>query len=472
VARSRELGFSPPASDPGLLTTGSVHEPRPAAISPGIDSASPLLSLPDDSGMGLRACTRIARGLMFVSPGGSVNQLGSRMAFPMVAPTALPRSGLPAWLSAPRPEPARPLPDQRRPQARQGQLSSPGARPSTDARFGERPSVLLIDDAVRAGDPLVRLLTLDGFAVELAGSGATGLTLARSRSYDAIVLDLHLPDVPGLTVLEELRRVRITVPVIAVTGYYLGVDYAVTAMKRGATDFKLKPLDAEELAAAVRAAMLDTGRKPQREPEALRELLQLLNGRDGGERKASWEPPASRRLVPGEARHALVASLAQALTDPSLSVRLFLACADGLKRAVQGGRVESRGEIADRLRENLACADCAPEPADPRVVKALAMLQTSVRRGTRCLEVAVARELNVDRAHLGRVILRDTGLGFRDWRRAFAMRAAADKLSNPEVRVSEIAAHLGYKHLSQFDREFRGVFGTSPHAFRRLLPPS
>ena len=111
------------------------------------------------------------------------------------------------------------------------------ARSSTDPTLPARPSVLLIDDAVRAGDPLVRWLTLDGFAVELAASGAAGLALARSRLYDAIVLDLCLPDIPGLTVLEELRSHGMMAPVIAVTGYYLEVAYAVSAMKGGAADF-------------------------------------------------------------------------------------------------------------------------------------------------------------------------------------------------------------------------------------------
>lgn len=124
--------------------------------------------------------------------------------------------------------------------------------------------------------PLVRWLTLDGFAVELAASGATGLTLARSRSYDAIVLDLRLPDIAGLTVLEELHSHGITAPVVAVTGYYLDVDTAVTAMKRGAADFKLKPLDAAELAAALRSAILDRSSDRERESETLREVWQLL----------------------------------------------------------------------------------------------------------------------------------------------------------------------------------------------------
>ena len=203
----------------------------------------------------------------------------------------------------------------------------------------------------------------------------------------------------------------------------------------------------------------------------MRDLWHVLNGLASGDTGRAVKTPTSRPLVLGEAHQAIVASLARTVGHPALSAHLFLACADGLKRAVRAGRLESINLIADRLRESLARAGRAPGPADPRVVKALAMLQASVKRGTRCLEVAVACELNVDRAHLGRLVLCDTRLGFREWRRIFALRAAASKLSNREVPVSEIAAQVGYRHLSQFDREFRDVFGINPRAFRRLLPP-
>jgi DNA-binding response OmpR family regulator len=113
----------------------------------------------------------------------------------------------------------------------------------------------MVDDAVEATDPLVRLLQLEGFAVQCTKSGSDGLRLAQSGAFAAMILDLHLPDIAGITILNEVRNTAIRLPVIVVTGRYIQTDHEQLALTLGAARFLLKPLDALELAATVRLAI-------------------------------------------------------------------------------------------------------------------------------------------------------------------------------------------------------------------------
>src|SRR4029078_13554135 len=81
------------------------------------------------------------------------------------------------------------------------------------------PTILWIDDEIDATNPAVRLLTLEGFAVECADSGRGGLKMLRSRGYVRVILALRLPDTSGLHVLERLRADGMAVPVLMLTGY-------------------------------------------------------------------------------------------------------------------------------------------------------------------------------------------------------------------------------------------------------------
>jgi DNA-binding response OmpR family regulator len=78
--------------------------------------------------------------------------------------------------------------------------------------------LLWIDDQIEAGHPTVRLLRRHGFDVECARTGWDGLRKAGREPYAGIILDLRLPDVPGLAVLQRLATDEIDTPVLVVTG--------------------------------------------------------------------------------------------------------------------------------------------------------------------------------------------------------------------------------------------------------------
>lgn len=113
-------------------------------------------------------------------------------------------------------------------------------------------NVLLVEDDLDLCDALSRVLASRGFQLVCCSSGAEGLAMARRRNFDAVVLDLTLPDLDGLEVLQRLRFDEVRVPVLVMTAR-AAVGERVLGLESGADDYLSKPFDVEELVARVRA---------------------------------------------------------------------------------------------------------------------------------------------------------------------------------------------------------------------------
>ncbi|MBI3932953.1 MAG: sigma-54-dependent Fis family transcriptional regulator, partial [Acidobacteria bacterium] len=109
-----------------------------------------------------------------------------------------------------------------------------------------RESILVIDDEEVMRDVLETLLTQAGYQVTLAADGAEGLAVARKGSFDAAIVDVMLPEVGGIEVLEELKKTDPDLVVLMITAY-ASVETAITAMKAGAFDYVTKPFKHEEV---------------------------------------------------------------------------------------------------------------------------------------------------------------------------------------------------------------------------------
>jgi len=105
---------------------------------------------------------------------------------------------------------------------------------------------------------LTRGLKEEGYVVDVSHSGAEGLHLARGGEYDVVLLDLSLPDMDGLEVIAELRRLRSDVPVILVTARD-AVEDRIGGLDAGADDYIAKPFPFEELLARIRAVLRRPG---------------------------------------------------------------------------------------------------------------------------------------------------------------------------------------------------------------------
>ena len=112
--------------------------------------------------------------------------------------------------------------------------------------------ILVIEDDSKIAAFVVNGLKQNGFAVDHAGDGEQGLAMAGTITYDALVLDLMLPKLDGLSVLRELRREKIRTPVRILSAIG-SVDDRVTGLQAGGDDYLTKPFAFSELLARVQA---------------------------------------------------------------------------------------------------------------------------------------------------------------------------------------------------------------------------
>jgi two-component system copper resistance phosphate regulon response regulator CusR len=118
--------------------------------------------------------------------------------------------------------------------------------------------VLVIEDDPTVGHFVQRGLEEHRYNVDLVADGQEGLERASQAGYDAIVLDLRLPGMPGVEVLRTLRDRGIDTPVLVLTAQD-AVDSKVQALRSGADDYVTKPFALEELLARLEAL----GRRPK-----------------------------------------------------------------------------------------------------------------------------------------------------------------------------------------------------------------
>ena len=125
--------------------------------------------------------------------------------------------------------------------------------------------LLLVEDERRLAHALRRGLTDDGFIVEVAGDGVTGLDLARHGDFDAVVLDVMLPRLSGFDVVRALRSEENWVPVLMLSARAGEHDQA-DGLDYGADDYLTKPFSYVVLLARLRALLRRT---PQARPPVL-----------------------------------------------------------------------------------------------------------------------------------------------------------------------------------------------------------
>jgi signal transduction histidine kinase len=131
-------------------------------------------------------------------------------------------------------------------------------------------AVLVVEDDADARSNLSDILELDGFAARLTGTFAEGLSQGAWEDLLAIVLDRRLPDGTADEYLSRFRKAAPQVPIIIVTGY-ADLEGAVAALRQGAADYILKPIDADTFRA--RLARIAESR---RDKEALKQTQERL----------------------------------------------------------------------------------------------------------------------------------------------------------------------------------------------------
>jgi DNA-binding response OmpR family regulator len=212
--------------------------------------------------------------------------------------------------------------------------------------------ILLIEDDRRLAEMVSEYLGEAGFAVSLAGDGRTGLSRLRAEPYDALVLDLMLPDLDGLEVCRQLRAFS-DVPLLMLTARGDAMD-RVVGLEIGADDYLPKPFEPRELLARLRAILRRRGRT-----EAGR-LLRF-----------------GRLEIDRDARQVRVDGVERPLTGHQFALLVAL--------AERAGRVLSRDTLMDLVKgEELEAFD---RSIDVHVSRIRAAIEDDPRRPRRLLTV-------------------------------------------------------------------------------------
>ncbi|MEG0374199.1 MAG: response regulator transcription factor [Raoultibacter sp.] len=112
--------------------------------------------------------------------------------------------------------------------------------------------ILVVEDDIRLAQALGHILEENNYQVDLVGNGELGLDYGETGIYDVIILDVMLPKMNGFDVVAELRRRKVTTPVLMLTARD-AVPEKITGLDSGADDYMTKPFSPAELLAHLRA---------------------------------------------------------------------------------------------------------------------------------------------------------------------------------------------------------------------------
>lgn len=122
-------------------------------------------------------------------------------------------------------------------------------------------NILIVDDDTELCEMLAEYLESESFSVDMVHDGRSGVNQAILKSYDAIVLDVMMPEMDGFSVLRELRQ-QIMTPVVMLTAKGEDID-RIVGLEMGADDYLPKPCNPRELVARLKAVLRRTQFTPQ-----------------------------------------------------------------------------------------------------------------------------------------------------------------------------------------------------------------
>ncbi len=120
----------------------------------------------------------------------------------------------------------------------------------------------IVDDDFAMRDSLEMLLTANGFEAKLFRDGADFLQAAAFLPFGVLIVDLQMPGLSGLELLEQLKARKISFPVVVITGFG-NITVAVKAMRAGAIDFVEKPFSNDQIFASIELALASAEAPPE-----------------------------------------------------------------------------------------------------------------------------------------------------------------------------------------------------------------
>ena len=168
-----------------------------------------------------------------------------------------------------------------------------------------RTTLLIVDDEPNILSTLRRALEMEGYGVDVAGSGKIAVEKIAERDVDLVLLDVMMPEMDGLTALRRIRETHPDLPVVMMSGHGT-VDTAVEATKLGAFDFLEKPLSTEKTLVTLKNALTHASLAREHAEVAKRARVEFAMIGTGPRMRAIFDtirmtaPSSGRVLITGE----------------------------------------------------------------------------------------------------------------------------------------------------------------------------
>ncbi len=211
--------------------------------------------------------------------------------------------------------------------------------------MSREPRILVLDDEPNIVEVLITRLEASGFAVQGAVKPETALAALRKDDFSVLLTDLKMPEMDGMTVLKEAKKIDPDLEVIIFTAYG-SIEGAVNAIKEGAYDFIVKPFEPLDLVAKIRRAI---------EKRELKERVRYLEQEveDRIEHRIFAESPAMKRVL----------SLVRQVSSTDTTVLILGESGTGKELIARMLHVESR-----RKNRKFVVMDCGATP--PSLIEA------------------------------------------------------------------------------------------------------
>ena len=185
--------------------------------------------------------------------------------------------------------------------------------------MGTNHSILIIDDEPNLRRSLGLILQRAGYSITTAGTATEALHLLQAGAYDLTFLDIKLPDQNGIELLPQLRELYPDMPILILTAHAT-LDTAIGAVRLGARDYLLKPIDPESILTRVDSVLREE--KPKRRREITNQIQDLLIELQSMDGKDSLAEPSEK---------------AASLIDPARYIKCGELVLDRHMHAVQNG---------------------------------------------------------------------------------------------------------------------------------------
>jgi len=369
-----------------------------------------------------------------------------------------------------------------------------------------RPVLLVVDDDAGVREAL-HLILDDEYTVLDAAHGRAALSIVRAERVDLVLLDVLMPEVDGIEILQELKALEPDRPVVMVTAVKT-VRTTVAAMKLGALDYVTKPFQEEELLGSIRRALEQRVRRPSADrarPDSEARLPRthriLLVGGDLGWRATLAVTLA--RVGRVETASTIIDGLNRVLRFRPTCVVLDVGRSSAEATRFLGGLhaqlpacpvlVVSDDAYLDAapVWENLNIRGVMRPPVDPGALASQieavgappgdapgswpqvggpvsrAIDYLGVHFGGELTVDSVAKVIGISGRHLRHLFRAETGMTVMDYLARVRVAIAQDLLAHTDDKLVHIAARVGFFDGSHLTRVFREITGKAPSAYRR-----